>query len=111
MGVDYSSSMINIQDYHAYDINNLLKKNNLLQKRNGYIQFGTDKFNGLWKCKYKEKEIYIGHIGTSLHIISNFGLDYRKSDPILENVTDTESFAVFARDRLYILCGKYYVIK
>ena len=71
MGVDYSSSMVNIRDYHAYDIKNFLKKNNVLRNRNGYEQVGKHKINGIWECNYQGRKIIIAHIGNSIYQVED----------------------------------------
>ena len=119
MGVDYSSSMVNIRDYHAYDIKNFLKKNNVLRNRNGYEQVGKHKINGIWECNFQGRKIIIAHIGNSIYEVE----DIDKYDVLANNYkviyTDENgdfkdkdfSWGIFTNDRLYILCGKYYVLK
>lgn len=124
LGVDYTSSMNNIADYHAYEMSNYLKINNSLQTRAGYEQIYHSEIqgnvNGLWKCNYKGKEIIIAHIGNGLYVInSQKGLNnycfnaenyisIYTDDKLIKN---QKSFAVFANDRLYILCGSYILVK
>lgn len=116
MGVDYSSSMVNIRDYHAYDIKNFLKKNNVLRNRNGYEQVGKHKINGIWECNYKGEKRVIAHIGNSIYEVNDIDKydvlanNYTVIDT-LEGIKDDYSWGIFTNDRLYILCGKYYVIK
>lgn len=124
MGVDYTSSALNIADYHATEIKNFLKKNNVLQKRNGYLQISEYEFNGIWECNYKGKKIIIAHIGSDFYRV----MDLDKFDDSTNNyiqltnvegdtstnisgINNAPSFAVFANDRLYILCGTYIVLK
>ena len=125
MGVDYTSSALNITDYHATEINNFLKKNNVLQKRNGYLQISEYEFNGIWECNYKGTKIIIAHIGSDLYRV----MDLDKFDDSTSNyiqLTNVEGdtstnisginkcsflLLVFANDRLYILCGTYIVLK
>lgn len=117
MGVDYSSSMVNIRDYHAYDIKNFLKKNNVLRNRNGFEQVGKGKINGLWECNYKGNKILIAHIGKSLYYVTDidkYDIDSANYQAIVEDsslIEDEFSWGVFANDRLYILCGNYCVLK
>lgn len=116
MGVDFSSSMLNIQDNHAYDIKNFIKRNGSLQKRNPYKQVGNEKLNGVWECYYKGTKYTIAHKGTNLYLVDNidnydmFAQNYKK---ISGNATigDQKSWGIFANDRLYILCGNYVVVK
>lgn len=119
MGVDYSSSMLNIQDNHAYDIKNLLKKNGTLQKRPPFEQVGLGALNGVWECYYKGKKYTIAHIGKkiyeveNIHIFDRLAQNYKvlaeESDSL--GIEDKKSWGVFTNDRLYILCGNYLVIK
>lgn len=121
MGVDYSTSMLNVSDKHATDINNFIKKNNVLQKRGSYKQvMGTTalgRVNGIWECYYKNKQIVIAHIDNSLYLVKDINNYYYNADNFKEIVTnadliqDIDSFGFFTNDRLYILCGKYCVLK
>lgn len=117
MGVDYSSSMINIRDYHASDISNFIKVNNVLRNRNGYEQVGKSKINGIWECNYLGRKIIIAHIGNSICRVKDintyniYSKNYEVIKTDLANIKDSKSWGVFSNDRLYILCGKYYVIK
>ena len=119
MGVDYSSSMVNIRDFHAYDIKNFIKKNNVLRNRNGYEQVGKLKINGMWECNYNGSKIIIAHIGKKLYRITDIDefrpfndTNYHEIKDINETlIEDKPSWGVFANDRLYILCGNYCVLK
>lgn len=124
MGVDYTSSALNITDYHATEINNFLKKNNVLQKRNGYLQISEYEFNGIWECNYKGAKIIIAHIGSDFYRVmdldkfDNSDNNYIQLTNVegdtstkINGINDSPSFAVFANDRLYILCGTYIVLK
>lgn len=124
LGVDYTSSMNNIADYHAYEMSNYLKINNSLQTRAGYEQIYHSeqqhgKINGLWKCNYKGKEIIIAQINNIFYKVDNLNNyvfnaeNYKRigeidlgKEPYIK-----KSFGVFANDRLYVFGGKYIVIK
>ena len=119
MGVDYSSSMVNIRDYHAYDIKNFLKKNNVLRNRNGFEQIGKWKINGIWECNFKGRRIFVVHCGTKWYYVKSVedlntydiqSSNYHEINTSIE-LADKPSWGVFANDRLYILCGKYCVLK
>ena len=116
MGVDYSSSMLNIQDNHAYDIKNFLKENGTLQKRKPYEQVGIGGLNGIWECHYLGQRYIVAHKGNNLYLVN----DIDKYDRLANNymliggtatIKDQKSWGVFANDRLYILCGNYIVVK
>lgn len=132
MGVDYTSSSINIVNYHASDILNLLKKNNVLQKRNGWKQVlnitnkylfnDGEKINGIWYARILNngnyKDYYVIHIGKSLYLLNNFDTnDFNKITLEKINVSEDipikneKSWGIVANDRIYILCGSYIVIK
>ena len=125
MGVDYSSSMVNIRDFHAYDIKNFIKKNNVLRNRNGYEQVGKYKINGLWQCTYNKTNesdynsvLTIAHINQSLFFVEDIDKydvlanNYRAIDSSVNKLANNDSWGVFANDRLYILDGeKYCVLK
>ena len=116
MGVDYSSSMLNIQDNHAYDIKNFLKKNGTLQKRPPVEQVGIKGLNGVWECNYKGNKYVIAHKDSNLYLVNNID----EYDNLANNYTliegtgtikNQKSWGVFTNDRLYILCGSYVVVK
>ena len=119
MGVDYSSSMLNIQDNHAYDIKNFLKNNGTLQKRPPVEQVGNHKLNGVWQCNFKGGIYTIAHIGTDLYLVDDinkcdsFDNNYHRitEENVDYGIKDQKSWGVFANDRLYILCGNYLVVK
>ena len=137
MGVDYSSSNMNISDNHAVVIQNLLKKNNVLQKRNGWSQIlsieegqahdslnqniaftNGSTINGIWQIKYKSEINIIAHIGQDLFFINNFdsnGFDSITLDKIEKDdsivILNEKSWGIVANDRIYILCGSYIVVK
>lgn len=116
MGVDYSSSMLNIQDNHAYDIKNFLKQNGTLQKRPPIEQIGLTGLNGVWECNYKGTIYTIAHKGNNLYLVDGI----ENYDRLANNyylldgnatIKDQKSWGVFTNDRLYILCGNYIVVK
>lgn len=116
MGVDYSSSMLNIQDNHAYDIKNFLKKNGTLQKRPPIKQTELESLNGYWECRYKGHIVKIAHIKDKLvqiHSTQSVITDALVYDEIEtpQTLSDKKSWGVFTNDRLYILCGSYIVVK
>lgn len=120
MGVDYSSSMLNIQDNHAYDIKNFLKENGTLQKRKPYEQVGIGGLNGVWECHYLGQRYVIAHKGNNLYLVNDIDRYDRLASnytPLTENgydnfgIENKKSWGVFANDRLYILCGNYIVVK
>ena len=120
MGVDYSSSMLNIQDNHAYDIKNFLKENGTLQKRKPYEQVGIGGLNGIWECNYNGQKYIIAHKGNNIYLVNDIDRYERLASnyiPLTENgketfgISDETSWGVFTNDRLYILCGEYLVVK
>lgn len=139
MGVDFSSSNLNITDNHASAIQNFLKKNNILQKRNGWEEilniidnttsndisvFGENaQINGLWSIKINNnntyEKYYIAHIGINFYELKNLEtnrfekITYEKIETTttIDGITNEKSFGIVANDRLYVLCGKYIVIK
>ena len=119
MGVDYSSSMLNIQDNHAFDIKNFLKRNGTLQKRPPVEQVGIKGLNGVWQCNYKGKVYTIVHIGETLYNvkdINNYDFNEENYEPLNHwddhlGIKNQKSWGIFTNDRLYILCGNYVVLK
>ena len=116
MGVDYSSSMLNIQDNHAYDIKNFLKKNGTLQKRPPVEQVGIKGLNGVWECNYNGQKYVIAHKDSNLYLVNNIDEydNFANNYTLIEGtgtIENQKSWGVFTNDRLYILCGSYVVVK
>ena len=94
-GVDYSTVKLNVDDEHATDILNIIYKDNVNQKRNGWEQIAkavpitylvyeggkivektnTTNFNALWTFTGSDEKKYtVAHIGKLLFYVVNFGL-------------------------------------
>lgn len=93
-GVDYSTTKLNVADDHAIEIKNIIHKDNVNQKRNGWEQIAkanaieycientegtivsktnSTNFNGLWIIKINNVEYVIAHIGSLLFTIDKIG--------------------------------------
>ena len=99
---------------------NFIKKDNVLQKRNGYVSVGKHKINGIWEINFRNRSFYIVHIKTSLYVVEDidtydiFSRNYTKIQIDTSNegyIKDVRSWGIFTNDRLYLLCGNYCVLK
>ena len=94
-GVDYTPGQLNIDDYHAVEISNIVYKDKVNQKRNGWEQVGkvgnlsyyyenkesgiiterknSTNINGVWVFKLNGKDCCIAHVGKILYIVTGFG--------------------------------------
>lgn len=94
-GVDYSTVKLNVDDEHAIDILNIIYKDNVNQKRNGWEQIAkatpvkyyvyeagtfvektnTTSINAVWTFVGSDNKKYtVAHIGRLLFQVINFGL-------------------------------------
>lgn len=121
LGVDYASSIFNVADYRAIDMRNLINKNGINHKRNGWSEIAqfNDKINGIWQFKDDNKNIHIiVHSGKKFYKITNlstnsFETTYEEinfNETVnLTRIINERSYGVVAGNRLYILCGDYLV--
>lgn len=113
LGVDYASSVFNVDSKRATDMRNFININGINRKRNGWNEFANfnDKINGYWEFKDKDNQI---------HKIIQSGINfYRLIDTeyvlipfngvSLDRLINDRSFGVVAGERLYLLCGDYLV--
>ena len=129
LGVDFNPAQLEVADYHATDIENIIYKDKVNQKRSGWEQLAaitattyhvqkddgtyeektnTVHFNGLFKVLGTDGRQYIiAHIGHLLYAVSGLGKSKNFLDvsfiPLLEKVyvgVDTEyDVAVELEDR------------
>ena len=93
-GVDYTPGQLNVDDLHAVEISNIVYKDKVNQKRNGWEQIAkvgayeyyledahgnlekkinTTNINGVWVFKMNNKEYVIAHIGRLLFEVEGIG--------------------------------------
>ena len=95
MGVDYGLAQLQVADYHAVDLQNIIFKDRVNQKRHGWQQLAkmsnttyyvekedgtyeqrnnTYNFNGIWSFVGEDNQIYVvAHIGKLLYKITGIG--------------------------------------
>lgn len=109
LGVDYTPTQLQVKDYHAADMENLVYEDRVTQKRKGYEQlakigrtayhvltesgyeqrFNEPHFNGFWVFVGDDKRKHcIAHIGKLLYTVEGIGKDKTFLDcrftPLLE---------------------------
>lgn len=125
-GVDYSHSKLEVSENRSTDMRNLLYKDGMLHKRNGYEQVLQlpSKINGMWQIKDVEYDnfITIVHSGnklykiyfndditssykSELHINTDSNYSYGTEGFDFGEIKDMKSYGVIKNDKLYIFCG------
>lgn len=106
MGVDYGIAQLQVADYHAVDLQNIIFKDRVNQKRHGWQQLlkttpttyyvenidgtyeqktNTINFNGIWSFVGSNNEIYVvAHIGKLMYRVIGLGRDNNFLDCKLE---------------------------
>lgn len=132
-GLDYTNAKLDIADNRSPDAENLIFKDGINQKRNGYNQIlkinSGGNFNGFWEFLDSKKKVHrIAHVGTKFYKVnltdnaylntykeisvnympSHFTdeIDINSWNDYLENgIKNRRSYGVVRGDRLYIFCG------
>ena len=119
-GVDYNPSQLAVSNEHAVEIENIVYRDRILQKRLPFEQLAklTEKLNGFWR--YNDT-YFIAHIGTNLYAVKGLGKTKTYHDfEIVGQINDSDeitlnnekSNAFYSKKALYILDGKkFYVLK
>ncbi len=114
MGVDYGVAQLQVADYHAVDILNIVFKDRVNQKRHGWQQLfemgnttyyientdgtytqriNTKNFNGIWEFVGENNQRYVvAHIGKLLYQITGIGKDYNFLDCKIELIANTKIY-------------------
>ena len=118
-GVDYFSTQLNADKDHAVDILNLVYKDNVIQKRQGWEQIAkmpSGNCNGFYDFyDSSNTHHYIAHIGTKLYKVTNIGQSYDYSQMTFTeisgaSVADHKSNGFVANGKLYLLDGTTYTV-
>lgn len=127
-GVDYSSSPLEVQSNRATDMANLILRDGVLHKRNGFEQvgylFGTEEdgaIKGAWIMNRYEMDSngYDHEVDVLIYIQGQKVMEYNITDggvptPLYEStgkkIGDSAS-AFFSGHDLYILCGDFLQVK
>lgn len=122
MGVDYSSSPMDVALNRATDCRNFINENGINKKRNGWSEIyrfapgadgETSKINGIWHFTTKGKSgknytFTIVHAGKDI-----FTFDERDGNAVkISNgleIDNARSFGIVSSGKLYVLCGDYLV--
>ena len=111
LGVDFSSSMSDIDRRRTPDGVNFINKNGAIEKRNGYkilAYLGQNaNINGIWNVDTISGEYFIVHCGTKLY---EMAINFSSYTEILSGMKDTISQGVIIKSKLVILDGKRAVL-
>ena len=109
LGVDFSSSPLEIDKRRSPNSYNMTNKNGYLETRNGYelIYKLGERINGIWNIDLIDKELNIVHSGNSLYQFSD---NFKSSKKILTNLNDNLSTGIYLGGYLVIFDGKRTII-
>ena len=109
MGVDFSSSPIEIDKRRSPNAKNIINNNGYNESRNGYEILNTigTKINGMWNIDTDKGELFLVHSGDKLYEVSN---DFKVSTVILTGMSDCRSSGQYFEDKLVIFDGTRVVI-
>lgn len=120
-GVDYSSSPMQVKNYRATDMENFLLKDGVLSKRNGFEQIKRFSnvhgyVSNIWKSPDGG---YIYIVGTDESAFIYWCKKLPQGDESVDqedvlltsvfNITSRKASAFYSKDKMYILCGDYFV--
>lgn len=116
-GADYSNPKFLVEDYHAIDQKNFIRRDEALQKRYGYKQvydFEDEDItiHNIFRFTNNGEEHFVANAGGSLYQIKQDKDTKRISFSSLSYnaVLDQKICAFPSNDRLYILGGKKYLV-
>lgn len=111
LGVDFSSSMTEIDRRRTPDGYNFINKNGTIEKRNGYkvLAYLGEKanINGIWNVDTINGEYFVVHCGTKLYEMKT---DFSSYTEISTGLKDNISKGVIINNKLLILDGKRAVV-
>ena len=109
MGVDFTSSPIEVDKRRSPNAKNIINKNGYNESRNGYKVLNTigTKINGVWNIDYKDKELFVVHSGTMLYECSS---DFKTFTNVLSGMTDNRSKGLYINGYLIIFDGTRTVV-
>lgn len=111
MGVDFSSSMSEIDTRRSPNGYNFINENGTIKKRNGYkilAYLGQNaNINGIWNVDTLGGEYFIIHCGTKLYEMKT---DFSRYTEILTGMADNLSQGIVIGGKLLILDGKRAVV-
>lgn len=111
LGVDFSSSISDIEKRRSPRGYNFINNNGTIEKRNGYkvLAYLGQKanINGIWNVDTVDGEYFVVHCGTKLYEMKT---DFSSYTEILTGLANTISQGVIIDSKLLILDGKKAII-
>lgn len=111
LGVDFSSSITDIDKRRSSKGYNFVNTNGTIEKRNGYkvLAYLGQKanINGIWNVDTVSGEFFVVHCGTKLYEMKT---DFSSYTVIKENLKDTVSAGIVINSKLLILDGKRAIV-
>lgn len=109
MGVDFTSSPIEVDKKRSPNARNIINNNGYNETRNGYKILNKigSKINGVWNIDTEEREMFIVHSGTILYECSS---DFKTFTNILSGMTDNRSIGIYFNEYLLIFDGTRTVV-
>lgn len=111
LGVDFSSSITEIDRRRTPNGYNFINTNGTIEKRNGYkvLAYLGQKanINGIWNVDTINGEYFVVHCGTKLYEMQT---DFTSYTEILTGLADTISQGVIINSKLLILDGKRAIV-
>lgn len=109
MGVDFTSSPIEIDKKRSPNAKNIINKNGYNESRNGYKilnKIGTN-INGVWNIDFNNQELFVVHSGTMLYECSK---DFKTFTNVLSGMIDNRSKGLYINGYLIIFDGTRVVV-
>lgn len=111
LGVDFSSSITDIDRRRSPRGYNFINNNGTIEKRNGYkvlAHLGEKaNINGIWNVDTLDGEYFVVHCGTKLYEMKT---DFSSYTELLVGLKDATSSGVIINSRLLILDGKRAIV-
>lgn len=111
LGVDFSSSMTDIDKRRSPKGYNFINTNGTIEKRNGYkiLAYLGQKanINGIWNVDTISGEYFVVHCGTKLYEMKT---DFSSYTELLTDLSDTISKGIIIDSKLLILDGKRAIV-
>lgn len=111
LGVDFSSSITDIDKRRSPKGYNFVNTNGTIEKRNGYkvLAYLGQKanINGIWNVDTVSGEFFVVHCGTKLYEMKT---NFSSYTVIKENLKDTVSAGIIINSKLLILDGKRAIV-
>ena len=111
LGVDFSSSITDIDKRRSPRGHNFINTNGTIEKRNGYkilAYLGQEaNINGIWNVDAVDGEYFVVHCGTKLYEMQT---DFSSYTELLIGLADRKSQGVVINSKLLILDGKRAIV-